>query len=147
MTVFRYCTLVNSKIQGVFLGTVGRLNSIFKAVIRMQLFSHFTSMTLWFLKFTLKLLEQINSVAGNVFTSCDFEDGFCGWTNRNWRRTEFDSPLKSTGPENAYHGRAFVFDLLICLFYYYFFFYLISHYDMRENILIVIISIDNRHLC
>lgn len=38
MTVLRYCTLVNSKIQGVFLETVSRLNSMFKAVNRLQLF-------------------------------------------------------------------------------------------------------------
>lgn len=119
ITVLRYCTLVNSKIQGVFLGTVGRLNSIFKAVIRMQLFSHFTSMTLWFLKITLKLLEQINSVAGNVFTSCDFEEGFCGWTNQKWSRTEFDSPLGNTGPVSAYHERVFVFDLFILLIFFF----------------------------
>lgn len=39
---------------------------------------------------------------------------------------------------------------LICLFVYFIIiiiFCLISHYDMRENILIVIISINNRHLC
>lgn len=82
-------------------------------------------------------------IEGNVFTSCDFEEGFCGWTNQKWSRTEFDSPLGNTGPASAYHGRVFVFDLFILLI----FFYLISHYDMCENILIVIISINNRHLC
>lgn len=60
-----------------------------------------------------------------MFTSCDFEDGFCGWTNQNWSRTDDKSPLEKTGPMSAYHGRAFVFDLFI--------FFLQSLY-VRENI-------------
>lgn len=48
-------------------------------------------------------------IEGNVFTSCDFEDGFCGWTNRYWSRTEDQSPLVNTGPMRAYHGLYYIY--------------------------------------
>lgn len=42
--------------------------------------------------------------SGYVYSSCDFEDGLCGWKNLNWTRTEHQSPLQNTGPHNAASG-------------------------------------------
>ncbi|XP_062605263.1 MAM and LDL-receptor class A domain-containing protein 2-like [Saccostrea cucullata] len=57
----------------------------------------------------LYILSLVLSTKGNVFTSCDFEDGFCGWTNRKWIRYEFKSPLDQTGPDEAYTGRYYIY--------------------------------------
>ncbi|XP_061163037.1 MAM and LDL-receptor class A domain-containing protein 1-like [Saccostrea echinata] len=57
----------------------------------------------------LYILSLILSTKGNVYTSCDFEDGFCGWTNRNWKRYEHKSPLQGTGPDKAYTGRFYIY--------------------------------------
>ncbi|XP_062576767.1 enteropeptidase-like [Saccostrea cucullata] len=57
----------------------------------------------------LYILSLVLSTKGNIFTSCDFEDGFCGWTNKNWNRSEYSSLLKSSGPERAHTGRYYIY--------------------------------------
>ncbi|XP_022337823.2 uncharacterized protein LOC111133602 [Crassostrea virginica] len=57
----------------------------------------------------LCIVSLAPTVKGYVYSSCDFEDGLCGWKNLNWTRTEFKSPLENSGPQNAASGSYYIY--------------------------------------